>query len=233
MPGAGLNGSERRTAERYRVPGKARVFWAGSAAVAVTISDMSAGGCQVRGGGLPEAGTRVFLSLELGGLPNVRLAATVMRWSQQTDHTVCGLRFDVPAERLAGLSRLLDAHSENGRNQLLALVVDSEDRSRERVAVAVRQAGARVVAVSCAEEALQKVRDEHVSLVLARADTEGLAALAAIAQESKDTFRVAFGRGAGFTTAVAMGFAEATADDPCSPKLLGELIQRKTLPPPA
>lgn len=229
MPRAGLDGSERRIAERYRVPGKARVFWTGADAVAVSISDTSAGGCQVRGRGLPAAGTRVFLSLELGGLPNVRLAATVIRCCQDAEHTACGLRFDVPAERLAGLSRLLDAEASCA--EPLALVVDSEERSRERVALAVRMAGARVVAVGSAEEALNTVRAESVSLCLARADTEGLAALAAIARESRDTFRVAFGRGNSFNTAVALGFAEATADDPCSAKLLGELIQRKSIPP--
>jgi CheY-like chemotaxis protein len=230
MPRANLGGTERRTAERYRVPGRARVFWVGAEAVAVDVSDMSAGGCQVQGCGLPSAGTRVFLSLELGGLPNVRLAATVVRCSQE--QTSCGLRFDVPAQRLAGLSRLLNAEVQStAAGRPLALIVDSEPRSRERVAVAVELAGARVRAVASAEEALQQVRLDCVSLVLARADTEGLAALAAIAKESRDTFRVAFGRGNGVASAVAMGVAEATADDPCSPKLLGELIQRKSVPP--
>lgn len=231
MPRAGLTGTERRTAERYRVPGKARVFWEGGDSVAVSISDMSAGGCQVLGTTLPAAGTRVFLSLELGGLPNVRLSATVVRCTSQAEQTSCGLRFDVPAQRLSGLSRLLNAEMQSA-GQVLALVVDSEVRSRERVALAVGTAGARVRAVASAEEALEAVRGECVSLVLARADAEGLAALSAIAKESRDTFRVAFGRGNGLATAMAMGVAEATADDPCSPKLLGELIQRKSVPPP-
>jgi len=155
-----------------------------------------------------------------------------MRCSALADHTVCGLRFDVPAARLAGLSRLLDAQMTSSQAKPLALVVDSNARSRERVAVAVGLAGARVLAVASAAEALRMVREDNVSLVLARADSEGLAALAAIAHESKNTFRVAFGRGTGFTNAVTRGFAEATADDPCSPKLLGELIQRKSNPPP-
>lgn len=184
----------------------------------------------MRGRNLPAEGTRVFLSLELGGLPNVRLAATVVRCNHDAEQTACGLRFEVPAERLAGLSRLLDAEV-SGAGPQLALVVDSDERSRERVAVAVRMAGARVIAVASAEEAMNAVRESSVSLVLARADTEGLAALAAIAKESKETFRVAFGRGSAFSSAVAMGFAEATADDPCSAKVLGELIQRKSSPP--
>lgn len=231
MTKAGMNGIERRTAARYRMPGRARVFWAGGDAEAVAISDMSAGGCQVVGSKLPAVGTRVFLSLELAGLPNVRLAATIVRRSETPQQTRCGLRFDVPSERLAGLSRLLDSEMENSRQSSLVLIVDSHARSRENVAVAVSRVGARVIAVSTAVDAVINARELPIDVVLARADTEGLSALAAIAQESRSTFRVAFGRGQALNTAVTLGFAEATADDPCSPKCLSDLMQRRSRPP--
>jgi CheY-like chemotaxis protein len=227
MSRAGLDGIERRLAARYRLPGRARVFWGAGEAEGVEISDMSAGGCQVVGHSLPGVGTRVFLSLELGGLPNVRLAATVMRRAETNSETRCGLRFDVPSARMSGLTRLLDTRELATPDSLRVLVVDSEAHSRERVTVAVERMGAEVTSVGTAIEALGKVREDTVNVVLARADTEGLAALAAIAQESKHTFRVAFGRGRPLTTAVTLGIAEATADDPCSAKCLGELMHRK------
>jgi hypothetical protein len=230
VPKAELNGIERRTAERYRLPGTARVFWAGSDAEAVSISDMSAGGCQVVGTRLPGIGTSVFLSLELGGLPNVRLAATVVRRAESSTEMACGLRFEVPAERLAGLARLLDQESRGSSSPLPVMVVDSEDRSRAQVALAVSRTGARVITVTNAIDAVRSVREVPIGLVLARADCEGLAALAAIAQESRATFRVAFGRGSALNTAVTLGFAEATADDPCSAKCLSDLMQRRSTP---
>lgn len=227
----GLYGIERRTALRYSLPGKARVFWAGGDAEAVSISDMSASGCQIVGGALPETGTRVFLSLELAGLPNVRLAASVVRRSEADGSVCCGVRFDVPADKLSGLSRLLSSQAHHTFGTLLVLVVDSDASSRENVALAVSRTGARVVAVSSAVDAVCNVRELSVDVLLARADTEGLAALAAVSKESSRTFRVAFGRGAALTTAVTLGFAEATADDPCSPKCLSDLMQRKSVPP--
>jgi CheY-like chemotaxis protein len=231
MTKTGVNWIERRTATRYRTPGKARVFWQGGDAECVTLSDMSAGGCQIVGTLLPEAGTRVFLSLELAGLPNVRLAATVMRCNEALDQRSCGLRFDVPSERLAGLARLLDGEAQSQPRDPVVLVVDSDERSREKVALAVTHAGARVVTVSSAIDAMCSARELSIDVVLARADAEGLSALAAIAKESRSTFRVAFGRGHGLTNAVTQGFAEATADDPCSAKCLSDLMQRRSRPP--
>jgi CheY-like chemotaxis protein len=231
MPKAGLNGIERRAAERYRVPGTARVFWEGGESETVALSDMSASGCQVVGKRLPGIGTHVFLSLELGALPNVRLAASVVRRAESSSETACGLRFTLPAARLAGLSRLLDqATRKQDTGNLPVLVVDSEERSRARVALAVSRAGARVIAVSNAIDAVSAARAAPVGVALVRADCEGLAALAALAQESSSTFRVAFGRGSALNTALTLGFAEATADDPCSAKCLSDLMQRRSAP---
>jgi CheY-like chemotaxis protein len=193
---------------------------------------MSASGCQIIGSSLPETGTRVFLSLELAGLPNVRLAASIVRRSAQEDGVRCGVRFDVPTDKLAGFSRLLPTQANSTLSSPLVLVVDGDERSRESVALAVSRTGARVVAVGTAVDAVYNVRELAVDVLLARADTEGLAALAAISKESSHTFRVAFGRGAALATAVTLGFAEATADDPCSPKCLSDLMQRKSVPPP-
>lgn len=233
MTKTSVNWIERRTATRYRMPGMARVFWSGGDSEAVALSDMSAGGCQVVGCSLPSVGSRVFLSLELAGLPNVRLAATVVRRNGSDDQTCCGLRFDVPSERLSGLTRLLDSEAQSRQETTVVMVVDSDPRSREKVALAVEHAGAHVIAVGSALEAVSHVRGLMIDVLLARADAEGLSALAAIAEESRSTFRVAFGRGHGLTTAVTHGFAEATADDPCSAKCLSDLMQRRSRPPGA
>ena len=231
MSKTGVNWIERRTATRYQTPGKARVFWSGGDSEAVSLSDMSAGGCQIVGRTLPGVGSRVFLSLELAGLPNVRLGATVVRCSESDEQTSCGLRFDVPSERLSGLTRLLDRQALSPSRTALVLVVDSDPRSREKVALAAQHTGANVLAVGSALEALAHVRGLMVDVLLARADTEGLSALAAIAEESSSTFRVAFGRSPSLATAITQGFAEATADDPCSAKCLSDLMQRRSRPP--
>jgi hypothetical protein len=98
------------------------------------------------------------------------------------------------------------------------------------VALAVSRTGARVIAVSNAIDAVSSARAAPIGVALARADCEGLAALAALAQESSSTFRVAFGRGSALNTALTLGFAEATADDPCSAKCLSDLMQRRSAP---
>lgn len=231
MTKTGVNWIERRTATRYQTPGKARVFWSGGDSEAVSLSDMSAGGCQIVGRALPEVGSRVFVSLELAGLPNVRLGATVVRRWASDDQTSCGLRFDVPSERMSGLTRLLDHQALRDHQMPVVLVVDSDARSRENIALAVEHAGARVIAVAGALEAVSTARGLVIDVLLARADAEGLSALAAIAEESSSTFRVAFGRGPVLTSAITQGFAEATADDPCSAKCLSDLMQRRSRPP--
>lgn len=231
MVKAGLNGTERRAAARYALPGRARVFWAGGRTEPVSISDMSAGGCQVAGDALPTEGTRVFLSIELAGLPNVRLQATVVRHDEREERRVCGLRFDVPRARLQGLARLLAHQARESAPSLLALVVDDDPRSLESVAIAVQRTGAQVIGVGSALDAVKAAETQHVDVVLARSNAEGLSALSAIAHASSETLRVAYGRGAGTTAAVAMGVAEATADDPCSAKCLSALMQRRSRPP--
>lgn len=226
--GAGLNGTERRNAERYRTPGKARVYWGQGSVECVSLSDMSGSGCQVVGNDLPCVGTRVFLSLELNGLPNVRLPATVMRRAESRDAMCCGLRFEVPSQRMAGVTRLLGALSGKRSSSALRVVaVDSDERSRERVLLSLRNLGADVYGVDNAIDALAAAKEHAVNLLLARADAEGLAALAAFAHGSPHTFRVVFGRGSALGTALNQGFAEATADDPCSAKSLGELMRRQ------
>lgn len=227
MPKLQAQGIERRCDARYAVLGQARVFFAGGDAEAVAISDMSAGGCKVEGRNLPGVGTKVFLSLDLGGLPNVRLPATVMRRAESKEGSVCGLHFDLPAGRRAGLAKLLNEVLQQEEYSSVVLVVDSDERSRERIALSARASSGYVIAVDNAVDAVAAARKQRVSLVVARADTEGLAALAALAQESRSTFRVAFGRGPSLATALTLGFAEACADDPCSAKCLSDLLKRR------
>lgn len=226
MPKAESSGSERRRAKRYRVPGVAKVFWDGGAAP-VSIEDMSAGGCLLIGEQLPDVGTRVFLSLDIGGLPNVRLPAVTVRRDLEGDEQLAAVRFDVPSSSVGGLDKLLAQHVLHDSNGLSVLVVDSDPRSRERVVTAVRAMGAQVLAVSDAAEAMTRaLAGLAPSVVLARADLEGLAALSWLSRDRPHVFRVAFGRRGGIDTALTQGFAQAAADDPCSAKTLGELLRK-------
>lgn len=229
MSKAESKGIERRTAKRYRVPGSARVFWDGDGA-AVSIADMSSGGCLVFGERLPAAGTRVFLSLDIGGLPNVRLPAIAVRSSCPPDHGVAApmaaLRFEVPTTSVGGLDRLLAQHVHSESANLSVLVVDSDTRSRDRIADAVRAMGASVHVVGTAVAAIASCYELEPNVVLARADAEGLAALDYVTGDQPSAFRVAFGRRHAIDAAVALGIAQASADDPCSAKCLGELLRK-------
>ena len=218
--------SERRTARRYRVPGSAKVFWNGDGSP-VAIADMSAGGCLVIGELLPEVGTRVFLSLEIGGLPNVRLpAVTVRRERHDAGDCLAAVRFDVPNSRTGGLDRLLAQQVSPESDQLTVLVIDSDDRSRARIAHTVERMGAKVVAVSSVDRALLDAPRLSPTLVLARADVPGLAVLSCMSRDQPSAFRVAFGRKSALDAAIALGIAHAATDDPCSPKCLSDLLRR-------
>jgi hypothetical protein len=217
-------GIERRTARRYRVPGSARVFWGGDGAP-VSIADMSAGGCLVIGDQLPDVGTRVFLSLDIGGLPNVRLPAITVRCDRNGNGSMAAVRFEVPATSVGGLDKLLSQHVRHEVSGLRVLVVDSEPRSRAQITRAVRAMGAEVM-VWNADDLSRDARDITANVVLARADTEGLATLASIARACPQAFRVAFGRRSALTAALADGTAQAAADDPSSPKCLGAVLRK-------
>ncbi|MDB4989989.1 MAG: PilZ domain [Myxococcaceae bacterium] len=225
---AETRGIERRTAKRYRVPGSARVFWGGDG-TPVSIADMSSGGCLVLGDRLPDVGTRVFLSLDIGGLPNVRLPAVTVRSERAAEEPMAALRFEVPTTTLGGLDKLLAQHVRSEPGNLTVLVVDSDDRSRERIAHAARTMGAKVRVVGTAIAAMASSRELAPNVVLARADAEGLATLDFLTADRPQAFRVAFGRKHAIEAAVALGIAQAAADDPCSPKCLGELLRKGRL----
>lgn len=221
---------ERRTARRYRVPGSARVFWDGIG-TPVTLADVSASGCLLFGASLPSVGTRVFLSLEIGGIPNVRLPAVTVR--REANGSMVAVRFELPTASTGGLDKLLAQHvlsDESGvrtSEQILSvLIVDKDERSRLRIESAARLNGARVVATDCAERAVRSAREATPDVVLARADIEGLSALSQLSREHPTALRVAFGRKSALDSAISMGIAQAVADDPCSAKCLGELLRR-------
>jgi hypothetical protein len=226
MSKAETSGIDRRTARRYRVPGIAKVFWDGCGS-AVSISDMSAGGCLVTGEQLPEVGTRVFLSLDIGGLPNVRLPAMTVRRELDNGERVAAVRFEVPTSSIGGLDKLLAQHVLHEQAGLSVLVVDSDVRTRGLIAAAVREMGGRVLAVGTAFEAMEGSPELEPSVVLARADPEGQAALSWISRTRPSAFRVAFGRRMGIEAALSKGAAQAAADDPSSAKCLGELLRTR------
>jgi hypothetical protein len=207
------------------------VFWGGDGAP-VSIADMSAGGCLVIGDQLPDVGTRVFLSLDIGGLPNVRLPAMTVRCDRDGNGSMAAVRFEVPATSVGGLDKLLSQYVRHEVLGLRVLVVDSDPRSRAQITQAVRAMGA-VVMVWNADDLLRDARDITANVVLARADSEGLATLASIARACPQAFRVAFGRRSALTAALADGTAQAAADDPSSPKCLGAVLRKGRLHTPS
>ncbi|MFT3925414.1 MAG: PilZ domain-containing protein [Myxococcales bacterium] len=220
--------AERRIATRYPIRGQARLFWPGGDSALVDLADMSASGCSIVARSvLPTAGTRVFLSLDIGGLPNVRLPAVAVRSDSNATARGTGgaVRFVLPHSSAGGLDRLLAQHSRMSRAPFRVLLIDSQVRTRERIAQALQLAGAEVTSVSTANDAMLRLRSENIAMVLARGDLEGLSALGALGRVSPETFRVVFGRGSARDEALRLRLAQASADDPCSAKCLGALLQ--------
>ncbi len=190
--------------------------------------DMSGGGCAIYGRSIPHAGTRVFLSLDIGGLPNVRLPAVIVRRHDLSEARPApsGIQFELPKNGMGGLDKLLARHTHESRLPAYrVLLVDSQARTRDRVAQALRDAGAEVTAVATANDAMVRLRAERISMVFARGDLEGLSALGALSRVSPETFRVVFGRGSARDEALRLHLAQASADDPCSAKCLGPLLR--------
>jgi CheY-like chemotaxis protein len=222
--------AERRTAMRYPIRGQARLFWPGGDGALVDLADMSSGGCSIVGqSSLPAAGTRVFLSLDIGGLPNVRLPAVTVRREAHTGTRGSGaaVRFELPQSSVGGLDKLLARHTRVSRAPFRVLLIDSQARTRDRIAAALASAGAEVTSVSTANDAMQRLRAETISMVLARGDLEGLSALGALSRVSPETFRVVFGRGSARDEALRLRLAQASADDPTSAKCLGALLNHR------
>jgi CheY-like chemotaxis protein len=226
---------DRRTAIRYRVPARAQLFWSDARAANVSVADISASGCSVMGEHVPHVGARVFLSLDVSGLPNVRLPATTVRSVRRGLMGHAAIRFDVPKATAHGLDRLLRDRSEDAGAPGLVLVVDSEPASRDAVVRAVRASGLRVVAVSSAIDAIYNAQDSNIDAVLARSDVHGIAALAALVQDAPNAMRIAYGRKESVERALALRYAHAVADDPTSPKCLGRLFgdRKRSIPPPS
>jgi CheY-like chemotaxis protein len=221
---------ERRTATRYRIEGHARLYWPGGDSAQVAIADMSARGCSLIGHALPAPGTRVFVSLDIAGLPNVRLPAVAVRCSAFDHGQVAAVRFELPQSSAGGLEKLLAQHTHSGLRPLKVLLIDSQARTRGRITEALQSAGAEVVQVSTAHDALLRIREQSLPVVLARGDLDGLSALGALSRVSPSTFRVVFGRGSARDEALRLGLAQASADDPCSAKCLGALLRHRLEP---
>lgn len=219
---------DRRSSVRYRVPGKAHVFWADTRVAAATLGDVSAQGCLVFGPRVPAVGTRIFLSLEVTGLPNVRLPATAVRHSEDRLGEYAALRFDVPKTSTQGLGLLLASQLSASNRVPLVLIVDHISRARSRVADSLQKGGFEVMTVESATDALNAVRHEAVDLVLARCDSSGCAALLAIAHDSPTTLRVGFGRHEQVTQALALRHAQAVSDDPSSAHVLRALLAQRS-----
>lgn len=215
---------ERRAATRYRVPARAQLFWPDARASLVSVSDISSLGCSMVGERLPGVGARVFLSLDVSGLPNVRLPATTVRSERDGDSVSAAVRFDVPASSAQGLDRLLADRSLDRHGRGYVLVIDADTRSRERVCHAVRSRGLRVVGVANTRDAISNVRELPVDSVLVRSDAYGLAALAALVTDAPSLLRIAYGRRDALERALTLGYAHVVADDPTSAKCLGTLL---------
>jgi CheY-like chemotaxis protein len=126
---------------------------------------------------------------------------------------------------VGGLDKLLAKHTHVARTPFRVLLIDSQARTRDRIAATLASTGAEVTSVSTANDAMQRLRAENISMVLARGDLEGLSALGALSRVSPETFRVVFGRGSARDEALRLRLAQASADDPCSAKCLGDLVK--------
>jgi CheY-like chemotaxis protein len=215
---------ERRAAERFEVDGRAELYWPSAYAMALHVRDVSSLGCSVFGARAPAPGTRVFVSLDLLGLPNVRLPATAVRSGDDRLGSHAALRFEVPQRSMAGLELLLLESARRACGRPLLLIVDRNSTQRMRAAEAARSSGTDVIFVENAAQALNAVRNEAVDVLLARCDPSGDAALSAVARESPRTLRVGFGRRKQVEQALAMGSAQTYVDDPCSPKCLQRIL---------
>lgn len=219
---------DRRAATRYRVPARAQLFWPEGQVARVAVSDISATGCSVIGDVLPPASTRVFLSLDVPGLPNLRLPATALRCRPEGTAHYAAIRFDVPVAGARGLDGLLANRSTDVDGRGYVLVVDADVTSRERISEAVRAKGLRVIAVSSPSAASATARELPIDVVLARADAFGVAALANLLEDAPNALRIGYGKRDALERALALGYVQAVTDDPTSAKCLGSLFSDHT-----
>ena len=74
-----MSHADRRAAYRYLVPAQARLWWDGGAGVKALVTNVSATGCRFEGETMPRTGERLWLSLDVPGLPDLRLPAKAVR----------------------------------------------------------------------------------------------------------------------------------------------------------
>ncbi len=162
----------------------------------------------------PPVGEPVSVRLDLRGIPGLLLDARIVRRVESAVDKLVGLEFRLREASKRGLERLLSTAPTRCSRPTFVMVAERDERLRAKLAHAVRQLGARALAVGNAIDAVSAAQRFHVSAVLTRADDEGLATFAAFSEDFRDVFRVAYGDAEETTRALELGYAHALAESP-------------------
>lgn len=170
---------------------------------------------------MPRMGERLWVSLDVEGLPDLRLPARAVRESAGPDGTPrAAVRFDVPTDRVSGLELLLLQHLQELDGQGVVLIIEPDPQIRDNMGKTVRRSGVRSVGVARTEDALRVLSWLRVDTLLARAHPEGVLALMTVGARAPHARRAIVGGGEAALTLRARGDVDVILDDsPRSPGL--------------
>jgi hypothetical protein len=209
-----MSHADRRAACRYLVPAQARLWWEGSAGVHASVSNVSATGCRLEGETMPRMGERLWVSLAVPGLPDLRLPARAVRESASpAGMPRAAVRFDVPSDRVSGLELLLLQRLEEEDGQGVVLIIEPDARTRERLVKTVRRSGQRSIAVARTDDALRMLNWLRIDTLLARAHPEGVLALLTVGARVPHARRALIGGGEAVHTLQARGDVDVILDE--------------------
>ncbi len=209
-----MSHADRRAAYRYLVPAQALLWWEGGAGVKATVTNVSATGCRFEGETMPRMGERLWLSLDVPGLPDLRLPAKAVRESAAPDGTPrAAVRFDVPSDRASGLELLLLQRMEEQDGQGVVLIIEPDAQARASMVKTVRRSGVRSVAVARTEDALRMLSWLRIDTLLCRAHPEGVLALLTLGARVPHARRAMLGDGEAARTLLARGDVDLVIED--------------------
>jgi len=163
---------------------------------------------------MPRAGERLWVALQVSGLPDLRLPARAVRESAAADGLPrIAVRFDVPTERVSGLDLLLLQLLQEQDGRGIVLVIEPDAKVRDRLAKTVRRSGARSVAVARTEDALRILALLRVDTVLTRAHPEGVLALLTVGARVPHARRAILGGGDAARTLKERGDVDVILED--------------------
>ena len=181
---------------------------------------------------MPRVGDRLWLALEVAGLPDLRLPAKAVRESAAPDGTPrAAVRFDVPTDRVSGLELLLLQRLEEQDGRGVVLIVEPDPEARDNLVKTVRRSGVRSVAVARTEDALRILGWLRIETVLTRGHLEGVLALLTIGARAPHATRAILGGGDAAQTLKARGDVDVVLDElpklPGLHKVIGWAAQQK------